>query len=63
MGSSGRGGLELLADVFGAKMKDATSIPTKNVCGKALLGLQSRSVLEKQTQGPPDLNNLLGKPP
>ena len=52
-----------MADVFGAKMKDATSIPTKNVYGKALLGLQSRSVLEKQTQGPPDLNNLLGKPP
>lgn len=32
LGSSERGGLEALADVFGANMKDPISIPTKE-CG------------------------------
>lgn len=64
MGSSERGGLEALADVFGANMKDPISIPTRMWLVRLSLGLQSRSVLEKQTQGPPDLNNLLSlKPP
>lgn len=48
LGSSERGGLEALADVFGANMKDPLPFPQKNVAGKALLGLQSRSVLESR---------------